>query len=79
MEKYRAIALPRRGGKMAYFIRRARKDGKPIAVTSETTKKTMLQTARIMGVKPPQVIVLSPKSERLRGITFAGVIVDYHY
>ena len=42
---------------MAYFIRRAQKEGKPIAVTSETTKKTILQTARIMGVKPPKVIV----------------------
>ena len=74
---YQVIALPRRGGKLAYVIQRALKNGTTIATTSEATKRNILQTAHIMGVRPPEVIVLPTKPERLRGVTFAGVIVDY--
>ena len=62
---------------MVHVIQQAQKGGMPIGVTSETTKRNILQTARIMGIRPPEVAVLSARQERLKGITLAAVIVDY--
>ena len=70
-------ALPRRGGKMAYMIQATLREGKAIAVTRKETKDAILQTAAIMGVDAPEVVVLQKKKQIDKGITFAGVIVDY--
>ncbi|MBQ8359771.1 MAG: hypothetical protein IJX37_07685 [Oscillospiraceae bacterium] len=77
-EPYTFVALPRRGGKMAYVIQKALQAGGAIAVTRKETKKAILQTAAIMGVKPPEVVVLKKNEPLERGITFAGVIVDIY-
>ena len=74
---YTFVALPRRGGKMAHMIHRALREGGAIAVTSEESRRTILQTATIMGVNPPDIVVLEKKKPVDKGITFAGVIVDY--
>lgn len=71
--RYQCIALPRRGGKILHAL----ETGKPIFVPDEITKRIILRSARIMGVRPPEIIVLTPKEERLRGVTLAGAIVDY--
>lgn len=62
---------------MAYMIQAALREGKAIAVMRKETKDAILQTAAIMGVDAPEVVVLQKKKQIDKGITFAGVIVDY--
>ena len=52
------VMMPRHFGKTAYVIRQALKIGGPIAVTRESTKQCILETASTLGVEPPEVILI---------------------
>jgi beta-phosphoglucomutase-like phosphatase (HAD superfamily) len=72
------VGLPRRAGKFAFVLRRAVEIGKPLAVTSESTREKVLETARIMGIKPPEVIVITPKAKPQPDVSISLIIYDYY-
>jgi hypothetical protein len=76
-EKLRLCAGGRHSGKTAELIRRALDCGGVIGVSSEGTRQFVLDTAKLMGVPAPTVIVFGESNPIRRGVTFAGVIVDY--
>ena len=73
---YTCIAMPRYSGKTASVISQALDHGGAILVNRESTKQRILDTAKIMGVEAPKIIVAEPQPKNLQGITLAGVIVD---
>ena len=76
MERFQTVGLPRRGGKYAFAIQRAAKLGGKIAVTSEKTRMDILETAKILCLPRPQVIVVKPQHKR-RDPSVSLLIVDY--
>lgn len=69
------VIMPRRFGKTAYVIRQALKIGGPIAVTRESTRQRILETAATLGVDPPEVILIE-KDKPTAG-TPAVAFIDY--
>jgi hypothetical protein len=76
-EKLRLCAGGRHSGKTAELIRRALDCGGVIGVSSVGTRQFILDTAKLMGVPAPTVIVFGESDPIRRGFTFAGLIVDY--
>lgn len=68
--------MPRYGGKTAFVIQQAIKNGGVILVNREEAKQRILEVAKIMGVEAPRVVVAKPADDTLRGVTFAWAIVD---
>lgn len=70
-----------RGGNLLTCVRVAVRQcvdkGMPIAVTSELTKYRIMEEATRQGVHIPTPVVVKPRIVPARGITFAGVIIDY--
>lgn len=73
----------RRGGKglacARAAVKRSTETGLPVAVTCEFTKARILEVADRMGVKIPEPVVVKPGVKPEKGVTLAGVIVDYQF
>lgn len=82
MGKYYVIG-GRVPGKEAALIRaavqRSVEEGKPVAVTSDLTKYRILEEAARRGTQIPEPVVIKPCEKPRRGVTFAGVFIDYQF
>lgn len=81
MGKYVVIGGGPRSGKTIAVTRaavqRSIETGMPVAVISEFAKQRILDEAARQGVQIPEPVIVKPYTKPERGITFAGVIVDY--
>lgn len=76
MKKYKFVMMPRRAGKYAYLIRQFAAHGGKIAVTRESTRRDILETARILHLPQPDVVVIRPVEKR-KDPSASLLIIDY--
>ena len=60
-------------------VKRSVETGLPVAVTCDFTKYRLLEVADRMGVQIPEPVVVKPNDKPERGVTLAGVIIDYQF
>lgn len=76
IKKYTFTMMPRRAGKYAYIIRQLAAHGGKIAVTRESTRRDILETAKILRLPQPDVVVITP-GEKRKDPSVSLLIIDY--
>ena len=73
----------RRSRKTIVLVRKAVENsletGMPAAVTSDLTMRRILEEASRQGVAIPEPVVVKSGAGHLKGITFAGILVDEQF
>ena len=77
MSWYSAVGGGRGGGMYLDAVVKSARHKLTIGVPDEKTKQRLMGMAKEIGVEIPEpVVMLQQKAERLKGVTFAGVITD---